>query len=38
MSELLKDGIISSVSEKSAAYLSFAVEKRDILFPRLFAG
>ena len=38
LGELLKDGIISAVSEKSAVYLSFPVEKRDILFPRLFAG
>ncbi len=36
--ELLKDGIISSASEKSAVYLRFPVERRDILFPRLFAG
>jgi len=28
---LLKDGIISSVSEKSAVYLSFPVEQRDLL-------
>ncbi len=38
LSDLLKDGNISSVSEKSAVYLSFPMEKRDMLFPRLFAG
>ena len=38
LGDLLKDGIIRSVSEKSAVYLSFPVEKRDILFPRLLAG
>ena len=38
LGDLLEDGIISSLREKSAVYLSFPVEKRDILFPRLFAG
>lgn len=38
LGDLLKVGIISSVSEKSPVYLSFPIEKRDILFPRLFAG
>lgn len=38
LGDLLKDGILSSASEKSAVYLSFPVEKQDILFPRFFAG
>lgn len=37
LSELLKDGILKSASEKGAIFLGFPVEKRDILFPRLFS-
>lgn len=37
LSNLLKDGILKSASEKGAVFLGFPVDKRDILFPRLFA-
>ena len=38
LAELLKDGILASSSDKGAVFLRFPVEKRDLLFPRLFAG
>lgn len=38
LADLLKDGILASNSEKGAVFLRFPVEKRDLLFPRLFAG
>ena len=37
LAELLRDGIVCSTSEKGAVFLGFPVEKRDVLFPRLFA-
>ena len=38
LTDLLKDGILASNSEKGTVFLRFPVEKRDLLFPRLFAG
>ena len=38
LADLLKDGILASNSEKGVVFLRFPVEKRDLLFPRLFAG
>lgn len=38
LGDLLKDGILSAKSEKGVVFLHFPVEKRDLLFPRLFAG
>ncbi len=38
LADLLKDGILASNSEKGAVFLRFPVAKRDLLFPRLFAG
>ena len=37
LGQLLKDGVLGSATEKGAVYLRFPVEKRDVLFPRLFA-
>lgn len=36
LADLLKLGILDSVSEKGAVFLHFPVEYRDVLFPRLF--
>ncbi len=38
LADLLKDGILASGSDKGAVFLHFPVDKRDLLFPRLFAG
>ena len=38
LADLLKDGILAANSEKGAVFLRFPVERRDLLFPRLFAG
>ncbi len=38
LADLLKDGILASNSVKGAVFLRFPVDKRDLLFPRLFTG
>ena len=38
LGQLLKDGILGSATEKGAVSLRFPIERRDVLFPRLFGA